>query len=371
MSMSTVCLNMIVKNEAHVIRRCLSSVLPFIDHWVIVDTGSTDGTQEVIREFMRDVPGELFDRSWKNFGHNRSEAIALARGRADYLFMIDADEVLELPPAYCRPSLTEKAYALDVAFSGINYGRVCLVRDSLPWRYVGVLHEYLECDETVDKPFLRGPRVLVYTDGGRSQQDVKVKYADDARVLEQGLHDEPGNTRYQFYLAQSYRDSGQPEKALSAYETRAGQGGWNEEVWYSWYSAALLSEQLQQDPAKVIDRYLLAFESWPCRAETLGQLARYCREQKRYSTARLFARRGMELPVPEDLLFLDRSFYEWRCRDEFSVASYWTGDFEDCRRVSAELLRDPRLPQVQRPRVLENLRFAQKALGLPMEPDLA
>ena len=78
---SSLCLNMIVKNEAHVIRRCLDSVRPFIDRWVIVDTGSTDGTQEIIRTHMRDLPGELHERPWRDFGTNRSEALALARGQ--------------------------------------------------------------------------------------------------------------------------------------------------------------------------------------------------------------------------------------------------------------------------------------------------
>ena len=45
MHKTRICLNMIVKNEAHVIRRCLDSVRPHITHWVIVDTGSTDRTR--------------------------------------------------------------------------------------------------------------------------------------------------------------------------------------------------------------------------------------------------------------------------------------------------------------------------------------
>ena len=93
MSEPLVCLNMIVKNEAHVIRRCLDSVLPHIDTWVIVDTGSTDGTQELIRDYFAKAgkPGELHERPWKDFGHNRDEALQMARSKARYTMFIDAD----------------------------------------------------------------------------------------------------------------------------------------------------------------------------------------------------------------------------------------------------------------------------------------
>ena len=78
------CLSMIVRNEAPVILRCLASVLPLIDSWAIVDTGSTDGTQILIRDRLKALPGELYERPWRDFASNRTEALDLARGRGDY-----------------------------------------------------------------------------------------------------------------------------------------------------------------------------------------------------------------------------------------------------------------------------------------------
>src|SRR5271165_2538983 len=103
--MPSVCLCMIVRNEAPVIRRCLESVKPMIDYWVIVDTGSTDGTQEIIKDYMKEIPGELFERPWQNFEHNRNEALTLARGKAEYVLIIDADDILIYDSDFRMPKL--------------------------------------------------------------------------------------------------------------------------------------------------------------------------------------------------------------------------------------------------------------------------
>src|SRR5271154_6929613 len=113
MSKATICLNMIVKDEAPVIRRCLDSVRPFIDHWVIVDTGSSDGTQDIIRNHLKDLPGELIERPWVDFAHNRSEALAAARNKANYVLVIDADETLEADPGFAMPPLDLEPYNLE------------------------------------------------------------------------------------------------------------------------------------------------------------------------------------------------------------------------------------------------------------------
>src|SRR5690606_5138351 len=103
--------------ETDVICRCLESMLPIIDYWVIVDTGSTDGTQAMIKNFMKEkgVPGELHERPWKNFGHNRNEALTLAKGKADYIVFIDADEYFHYEPGFKLPQLTKDFYYVNIS----------------------------------------------------------------------------------------------------------------------------------------------------------------------------------------------------------------------------------------------------------------
>lgn len=362
--MRSVCLNMIVKNEANVIRRCLASVRPFITHWVIVDTGSTDGTQEVIRAYLQDLPGMLYERPWKNFGHNRSEALALARGKADYILVIDADEELLVPPGFVLPTLSADAYHVLHDVDGVLYWRMGIISDRLKWRYVGVLHEYLTSDSPHAVVNLLGPRVLSHRDGGRSaDQSITEKYARDAKILEQALLEEPNNSRHVFYLAQSYRDSGQLEKALDAYARRATMGGWAEEVWYSLHEVARLKERLNHSADAVLTAYLQAYQNRPRRAEPLCNLARYYREHQEYHLALLFARHALTIPKPDEVLFLDPSTYDWRCLDEYAVASYWVGQYQEAARACQELLGSGKLPEAQRQRVLENLHYANAKLA--------
>ena len=92
----TICLNMIVKNESNVISETLQNLLSniSIDYWVISDTGSTDNTQDIIKNFFYDkcIPGELFNDEWRDFGYNRSRALQHAYDKTDYLLVFDADD---------------------------------------------------------------------------------------------------------------------------------------------------------------------------------------------------------------------------------------------------------------------------------------
>ena len=208
-----ICLNMIVKNESQVITRCLASVKPIIDYWVIVDTGSTDGTQTVIKEFMKDVPGELYETPWINFEHNRNDALKKAKDKGDYILIIDADEVLSFDKDFKMPELSHDFYFIVTRYGGSEYVRVQLVNNKLNWKWVGVVHEALDTPEAKTAGKLEGVRNIVHTDGARSKDPLK--YHKDALMIQEALDKDPTNTRYMFYLAQSWRDAEKTQRLWS------------------------------------------------------------------------------------------------------------------------------------------------------------
>ena len=299
----TICLNMIVKNESAVIRRCLDSVKPIIDYWVISDTGSTDGTQQIIKEHMKDIPGELHECPWQNFEYNRNEALKAAKGKGDYLLFIDADEVLVYENNFSLPPLDKDFYFILTHFGGTHYQRVQLINNHLDWKWTGVLHEAVDSPQAITSDLL--PRVynLVSSDGSRSQDPQK--YQKDAQILEKALQQEPNNRRYQFYLAQSYRDAGEHALAMQNYLKRIAMGGWDQEVFWSMLQVALMQEQLQMPPEIITSSYQRAFAYRPSRAEPLYRLANYYRRQENYQAGYEVAKKGLAIPLSHDSLFVE------------------------------------------------------------------
>jgi glycosyltransferase involved in cell wall biosynthesis len=360
----TICLNMIVKDEAPVIRRCLDSVRPIIDSWAIVDTGSTDGTQQLIREHLKDLPGELFERPWVDFAHNRSEALELARGRGDYVFVIDADEVLELEPGFVFPTLTADAYNVQVRYGGCSYIRKQLVSNRRPWSYKGVLHEYITTEEPHSEAPLAGLATIPTHDGARARDPLT--YRRDALVLEKALLTEPDNTRYIFYLAQSYRDAGELELAIRHYKRRVDLGGWREEVWVSLYYIAQLLERLEKPWPQVMEAYLAAWQYMPDRAGPLFRIGMHYQAKGSYYLSNLFLSRASAIPVPADnRLFVERALYDFQLPVEHGVAAFYVGDHDTAISVNNRLLREGKLPPHAVEQVIRNRRFSVDVLQGP------
>ncbi|WP_444890504.1 glycosyltransferase [Microbulbifer sp. DLAB2-AA] len=354
-SPQTICLNMIVKNETKVIQRCLMSLKELIDYWVIVDTGSTDGTQTMIQEFMQDIPGELIERPWVDFGRNRSEALEYARGKADYVFTIDADEVVDVEGDFCWPKLTADSYLINFDDNGLRYQRCQLVKNALNWNYKGVLHEYVNCPEAKTQGVLEGFKTIRYLDGSRSSDPNKFK--KDALLLESALLEEPDNERYVFYLAQSYRDAGEIDLAIRYYQKRVAMERWDQEVWYSLYQLALLFERRGDPWPQVLEAFLRAYEYRPSRAEPLYRIMMHYMG-KEYHTAYLFGQQAIAIPTPDDILFVEHHLYTFLLPLDYGVCCYWTGHNAEAIRINNQLLVEPNITKQLYAQVVKNRRFS-------------
>ena len=347
---------MIVKDEAQVIERCLSSMAGLIDSWVICDTGSTDETPDLICRALEGIPGDLHRRHWVNFGQNRTDLMRLAAGKADYLLLIDADMTVSYDDAGLR-GLSADSYM--VRHEGEpEYWIKRLVRGDLRWWYVGATHEYIATDRE-DREERLGA-IVIHHHGDSGTRDAK--FERDLRLLAADLEAQPDNPRTVFYLAQTLRDLGRLDESIELYRRRAGMGGWPEEAFYARYQVGLLAERAgRRDEAMIA-----LFDAWsyrPQRAEPLYELAWMFREREQYPAAHLVSERGIRTPVPADTLFVHRWMYEWGLLFEYSIAAYWAGDPSAALRACDQLLELPALPDDYRKQTEVNRAHCLRAVG--------
>ena len=351
-----ICLNMIVRNEAHIVHEVLDVVAPYITSWVIVDTGSDDGTQDVIRSHMAKlgIPGELHERPWRNFGHNRSEALTLAQGHGDYIWVMDADDTVVGTPDFGGLSADVYAMRIRDSFTYCTYWRRQLFRDGMRWRYEGVVHEYAHCDDPFVEERLDGEYYIESRRLGARNLDPQ-KYARDRDLLLAEVERNPDDARSVFYLSQSYFNLGDFANAREWAARRVEMGGWDEEVYYAMFQVAESMSRLGAPWPEVQDAYLRAWEFRPTRAEPLHAIAYRYRTDQRYQLGYLFAERAAAIPLPEeDILFVGADIYNWRAVDEQAVCASWIGkhmeSFALCRRMLAR--RD--IPDDDRKRIAGN-----------------
>jgi glycosyltransferase involved in cell wall biosynthesis len=364
-----VALCMIVKNESHIIHECLNSIYKYVDYWIISDTGSTDGTQDIIQNFFKEkgIPGELHQDEWKNFGHNRTLALRHADGKADYVWMIDADDKVE--GNFVFPEKMEAdGYVLRIGKPDFSWWRTQIFKTESKWEYRGVLHEYPACS-IKEQPVLiklEGDyRVDARTLGARNVGiSVIEKYTRDAETLEKAMLDEPTNTRYQFYLAQSYFDSQQWEKAIDAYRKRAEMGGWAEEVYYSLYRIGIARALLDRPWPEIMSSLLDAYNYRPQRVEALVHISQVLRQKyDQPAAAFIFARQAAEAPFPqEEILFVPDIVYKFHALDEVAATAFYAGRPEIGYLAAKKLLEEGRVPPDQVQRVENNFQQYRKIM---------
>jgi glycosyltransferase involved in cell wall biosynthesis len=362
-----VVLTAIVKNEAAVITIGLRSSLPYITHYCICDTGSTDNTKKVITDFFAEhnIPGIICDTPWKNFGHNRTVALQKSREYQPegFSLMLDADDTLEgeLDPLFFEKYRTTgpDGFYITIKQSASKYQRVQVFRNSKPWKYERVLHEYPELKDAVKESI---PDTLYMTSNRTGARNADpLKYKRDAELLMEDLMKMPNDPRTLFYIANSWRDYGDKERAKKYYRRRAElKAGWPQENYESYLNLIRLEDNWAT-------RLELAWKGMQIdnrRLEIPYTIMGFARQQKRFDH-QVYAM-GLSVNNREahsDFLFAMEECYKWRYDDELAVCAYFTGHHEVAYVMGQRALKSA--PEEHKDRIRFNIELSAKHLQLP------
>ena len=315
MTKSTICLNMIVKNESHIILSTLKNVLDHIniDYWVISDTGSTDDTIDIINNFFKErgISGEMFCDEWKDFGHNRTKALEHAFGKSDYLFIFDADDLIE--GNMNLPLILDKD-CYNIQFENpVSYHRSILISNKMKWKYIGILHESIvPIDTKKSEEQLEGNYYILSRRLGNRSKNPN-KYLDDAVILENAYNSETDTglqSRYAFYCAQSYKDCGKNDISIKWYTKALTLCNWNQEKYYS----CLMLGNLYSEKKDYINAIKYWGESYNYDKERFECIVNimdyYYQNGQHFMVSSLYNKFKQYDVITQGKLFIDTSKYE-------------------------------------------------------------
>ena len=343
---TTICLCMIVKNESTIITQCLDNLIKFVDYVVVCDTGSTDGTQTIITQYLQNnnIAGELFEDEWKNFAHNRTIALTRSRDKATFSMVFDADDEFMCDNNEIILDPTIGTYNMKLNLGSIVYYRPILLNNKYEWMYRGVIHEYAcTIDDTisVSSANLDGASIICNNIGISSRNvDLVRKYENDRDVLLNVLVKEPANSRYMFYLGQTYESLKDYGNAQIYYSLCRDNSCWDEEIYYATYRCGLC--KIFTHSFKEAESYLwAAYVLRPLRLESLYEIVKHYRLHNpriAYGFARMAYYGGLTFNIPKDALFVNHDIYKFRMLDELAVCAYWVENFQLAYEINVKLL---------------------------------
>lgn len=355
----TICLNMIVKNESKILIRMFDAVVDIIDCYCICDTGSTDNTTELISDYflVKGIPGKIVHEPFKNFAHNRNVALWACKGMSDYVLLLDADMILKVSEKFDKKVLTQDYYHIFQGNEAFYYQNTRIVRNNGLYAYVGVTHEYINTPAGSRGGKVFDKKVIFIHDigDGGAKSD---KFKRDITLLEKGLEDEPNNTRYYFYLGNSYRDYGDGDKAIATYLKLLSMNSWPQEKFCACVSIGDIYKK-KMDLVNAAKYWLKASEYDNERIEGVVKAAEHYRLTGENVVVNLLYNKykGYKRGLAEGKLFVEQEKYWDVLEYHNSISAYYANDkesgYECCKQILLNGLMKPEFLQS----TLANLQF--------------
>jgi glycosyltransferase involved in cell wall biosynthesis len=359
-------LTQIMKNESHVAHRMLNSIKPIVDGIVVIDTGSTDDSIDVVRKWGEDngIETHVFERPFDNFENSRNESFNKAReiflnredGHTYYNFWLDFDEQIEIDNSFNKEGIRKDLYMFNTFIGNMKYTRNELCRLDKPFRFYGPVHEFIVCDDkSITSDIMTGLTVRVSMDGGSWQSNIPEKYKSHAHVLERYIDADRKDPRWIFYTAQSYHDSAcvpnnreeneeRLRRSLKYYKERISRpDGYYEEVYYSQLRVGSIMRAMEEPWNLCLSELLKAYSIDPLRGESIKVIIDHYLSLGEWNLAYLYSTFGKRTyhgknPFPQRLLFIDESLYTWKFLETHSAACFYTNRREEAKQTYLEMV---------------------------------
>jgi glycosyltransferase involved in cell wall biosynthesis len=362
--MARLVLTQIMKNEAHVITRMLNSIRPIVDIICLVDTGSTDNSIEVVKNWgeQNKIETHVFERPFDNFENSRNYSIQMARevtaGRGNdfWGFWLDADEMIEILPNFNKNNINKDLYMFNTYINVMKYTRNECYKLDKPFRFYGPVHEFIVCDEkNITSGLMDGLNVRVQMDGGSWKGNIPEKYKSHAFVLEKYIDANRQDPRWIFYTAQSYHDSAcvpdnrqeneeRLRRSMKYYKERISRNdGYPEEIFYSQFRLGTIMRVLEMPFSDTLNELLKAYSIDPLRAEPIKAIIDHYLSVGEWNNAYLFSKFAKvnfhgKNPYPQRLLFVDEALYIWKILEVHAAASFYTGRRDEAKQAFSEMV---------------------------------
>jgi len=320
-----------LKNEQGTICRLLESCKGIATHYVIVDTGSTDNTKQVISDWLKsnNCIYSIHDIPFKDFGTTRTKTLLAGQQFVknnsldpanSYLLLLDADMIL-INKDFKAEDLKCDVIRLIQYDSILAYKNVRLVRSNLKIQYIGRTHEYIDISSNHTSCDYYNLRIHDVGDGGCKSD----KFQRDLKLLREDLSENPGNVRSLYYLASTYESLGENKKAIQKYTQRICAGGWDEEAWMAQYRRGIVRLN-DKDISLAETDFIKCWASRPWRTEPLFRLAQLYLDTNKQTHACAIAKAALNIKFPtNDSLFVESQCYHDEFHKILSIGDFYTG----------------------------------------------
>lgn len=337
---------MMVKNEKKRLHVSLESVKDFANSLIIYDTGSTDETIQILKDFSEknDIPLRLKEGEFVDFSTSRNVALDFADtfDDVDYLLLMDTNDEL-------RSGDKLRQFAMDMKnnvstgffvaqewWSGEynRYYNLRFIKAREGWRYRGSVHEWLKNTKDRDgegPPTIRisDHDIVLYQDRTQDDDKSSKRYVRDKDLLMNDYVLDPKNTRTIFYLAQTFSCLNDFENAFKYYKLRSTMDGFQEERFHSFLRAGGMLEKLERPWDEILPWYMNAFEHSP-RVEPILKIAEHYRLLNKWLVSYTFLSMACSLNYPEHcILFIEKRDYDYKRWHMLGIVAYYAGFFRE------------------------------------------